>query len=240
MDPRTMYEASWKHQREREANVQTQSGLGNRLRRAFTRDRYEVVMRMLMLAGVRQGALIDVGCGRGEILRAGSAVFDYMVGLDISEVELEKLRGDLPKEVADKTILSAIDLNSTWPVEDGKFDVVTALSVVEHLFDPYFISEELARICKPGGYVLIEVPNIAYLKYRFSLLRGVFPLTSGDPVGWDGGHLHYFTLESICTLFGRVRCEPVSVKCAGLLHGLRDLWPAMLGSDLLILFRKAR
>jgi 2-polyprenyl-3-methyl-5-hydroxy-6-metoxy-1,4-benzoquinol methylase len=240
MDPKAMYEASWKHQREREANLKAQSGLVGGLRRAFTKDRYEVVLSMLMSAGADKGALVDVGCGRGEVLRTGSAIFDRMVGLDISEVELEKLRSDLPKTVADKTKLVAIDLNSKWPVEDGVFDVVTALSVVEHLFDPYFVSEELARICRPGGHVLIEVPNIAFVKYRLSLLRGVFPLTSGDPVGWDGGHLHYFTLGSICALFERVGCEPVSVRCAGLFHGLRDLWPAMLGSDFAILFRKAR
>jgi 2-polyprenyl-3-methyl-5-hydroxy-6-metoxy-1,4-benzoquinol methylase len=240
MDPKTMYEASWQHQRQREAENVHRTGWTVKLRHAFTRDRYQVVVDMMSTSSIRGGALIDIGCGRGEILRAAAARFDRLVGVDISDVELQMLGRELPLEISVKTTLCAIDLNSRWPFADGEFEVVSALSVVEHLFDPYFISAEMARICRPGGYVLVEVPNIAYLKYRMSLLTGVFPITSGDPVGWDGGHIHYFTLQSMTDLFRKAKCEPVLIKCAGFLHRVRNVWPSMLGPDLAILFRKSR
>jgi SAM-dependent methyltransferase len=240
MDPKTMYEASWQHQRRREAENKRPPGWGARMRRSLTADRYEVVAELMSTIERQGGALIDIGCGRGETLRAAAARFDRLVGVDISDVELEVLGRELPAEISAKTTLRAIDLNSSWPFADGEFDVVSALAVVEHLFDPYFISAEMARLCRPGGHVLVEVPNIAYLKYRLSLLTGVFPLTSGDPIGWDGGHIHYFTVRSITDLFRRVNCEPISVKCAGFLHRVRDLWPSMLGPDFVILFRKSR
>lgn len=240
MDPKTMYESSWQHQRQREAANERPPGWGARLRRSLTADRYEVVAEMISTIGTPGGGLIDIGCGRGEILRAAGSRFDRLVGVDISDVELEVLGRELPPGVSGKTALRAVDLNSPWPFPDDEFDVVSALSVVEHLFDPYFISAEMARICKPLGHVLVEIPNIAYLKFRLSLLAGVFPLTSGDPVGWDGGHIHYFTVQSITDLFRKVNCEPVMIKCIGLLHGVRTLWPSMLGGDLAILFRKLR
>ena len=235
-----MYEASWQHQRQREAKDVNPPRWASRFRQAFTAARYEVVANMMATAGIGGGALIDIGCGRGEVLRAAASRFNRLVGVDISDAELNILGGELPPDLRSKTTLRSIDLNSPWPFSDDEFEVVSALAVVEHLFDPYFVSAEMARICRPGGCVLVEVPNIAYLKYRLSLLAGVFPATSGDPIGWDGGHLHYFTVQSMVGLFRKVNCEPMSIKCAGFLHGVRSLWPSVLGPDFVIMFRKLR
>lgn len=238
MDPKTLYEASWKDQRLREAdNIDKRNWFTN-IRKAFTSDRYAVAAEMLEEFNLNTGGLIDIGCGRGEILSRVGAKFDRLVGVDISSTELALIGPALPETIRNKTTLSAIDLNSPWPFEDGEFDIVTALSVVEHLFDPYLISSELARICKRGGGILIEVPNIAYIKYRLSLLVGTFPSTSGDPVGWDGGHLHYFTINALNQLFSKVGCVPVAVKSAGFLNKVRNQWPALLGHDFTVLYRK--
>jgi ubiquinone/menaquinone biosynthesis C-methylase UbiE len=43
------------------------------------------------------------------------------------------------------------DLNEDFPFDDAQFDVVLAMMVVEHLFDPFHSFKEIARICRPGG-----------------------------------------------------------------------------------------
>ena len=73
-----------------------------------------------------------------------------------------------------------------------------------HVLDPFVVVSELARITKPGGSMIISVPNYGYLKYIVCLFLGRQPVTGGAGAleswrhgGWDGWHLHTFTLQSV-------------------------------------------
>jgi SAM-dependent methyltransferase len=47
-----------------------------------------------------------------------------------------------------------------WPFPDETFDTVVCTEVLEHLlFDPMFAASEMCRVLKPGGSVLVTVPN---------------------------------------------------------------------------------
>jgi 2-polyprenyl-6-hydroxyphenyl methylase/3-demethylubiquinone-9 3-methyltransferase len=59
----------------------------------------------------------------------------------------------------------------TLPFPDQSFDGVLCLSVLEYVDDPERCLSEFTRIIKPGGVLLVSVPN------RFSLLRMVFHIT---------------------------------------------------------------
>ena len=78
------------------------------------------------------------------------------------------------------------------------------MAVIEHVFDLYSVIAEIHRVLKKGGILIIEVSNIAYLRYRIELLFGKLPVTSSPhncrEVGWDRGHLHYFTKKTLCRL----------------------------------------
>ena len=96
------------------------------------------------------------------------------------------------------------DLNDDFPFGNEEFDVVVAMMVVEHLFDPFHSFRELARICRHGGGVLVNLPNIAAIKCRWSLLLGRMPVTSSrdwfEKREWDGNHLHSFTVSDTIRL----------------------------------------
>jgi SAM-dependent methyltransferase len=91
------------------------------------------------------------------------------------------------------------DLDADWPYADGEWDVVIAMMVIEHLYDPFHSFRELARVLRPGGYAFVNLPNIASFKCRLQLLAGAMPVTSTKDWfqrrQWDGGHLHGFTVD---------------------------------------------
>jgi 2-polyprenyl-3-methyl-5-hydroxy-6-metoxy-1,4-benzoquinol methylase len=120
------------------------------------------------------------------------------------------------------------------------FDAVTILMVLEHVFDPFTVVEEIARVTKPKGYLVINVPNIAYIKHRLGLLVGQLPVTSSvncwEMREWDGGHIHYFTLERLTWLlkqFGGYKV--LQVQSSGKFGPLKRLVPSLLCSDLQLL-----
>lgn len=164
--------------------------------------RYDDVAR---LAAGRHGLLLDVGCGSGRLLRGLAGQFSQSVGVDISSDRLftasQKEVGTTKEHVAFAAASAEIGL----PFRTGSFDVVIACAVLEHLLDVFSAVEEFARVCRTDGVVFITVPNLAYVKHLVALVRGRVPLTGTDSrdlnhwqrCGWDGGHLHYFTPNSL-------------------------------------------
>lgn len=99
--------------------------------------------------------LLDVGCGTGTMLihleRYGCT---YGVDMDREAVEFCKER-DL-HTVAQAT---AQDL----PFEDGLFDLVTFLDVLEHIPDQDSALIEARRVIRPGGFLMVAVPAYQFL-----------------------------------------------------------------------------
>jgi methionine biosynthesis protein MetW len=134
------------------------------------------------------GRLLDVGCGRGAVASLLSARFDEVHGVDADDAALAK--------AAERGVAVAqVDLDrEPLPYEDGSFDAVVSLDVIEHVLDPAVFVRELARVLRPGGRLYLATPNVRFAGYlRTLILKGRFPLTSGDPRGWQGGHIHFFT-----------------------------------------------
>jgi len=58
------------------------------------------------------------------------------------------------------------DINQGLPFANNKFDTVLLVSVLYFVYDPFFVIDEIYRVLKPEGILILQVPNIAYLKYR--------------------------------------------------------------------------
>ncbi len=103
----------------------------------------------------RRPRILDVGCGTGANLLMLSKYGDAE-GVDVSEDALAFCR----ERGFENVKLGAAE---KLPYDDGTFDLVTALDVVEHLDDDLAGLREMRRVLRPGGRVLLFVPTFMFL-----------------------------------------------------------------------------
>jgi SAM-dependent methyltransferase len=103
----------------------------------------------------RRPRILDVGCGTGANLLMLSQ-FGDAEGVDISEDALAFCR----ERGLEKVKLGA---GEALPYDDGAFDLVTGLDVVEHMDDDLAGLREMRRVLRPGGRVLLFVPTFMFL-----------------------------------------------------------------------------
>jgi methionine biosynthesis protein MetW len=177
------------------------------LRKIFKKydwDRYTVT-EQLIEPGEK---ILDIGCGNGNMLQKVKDRYQGLYGVDISPSRLEEVKKttkDLyPSDILKFKFLEG-NADSSLPFQDNYFDTIVYVAVIEHVYDIFFLIKEIYRILKPGGCIIAEVPNIGYLKYRIQFILGKLPATSSlynwKEIGWDGGHIHYFTMKKFCWLF---------------------------------------
>jgi SAM-dependent methyltransferase len=131
------------------------------------------------------------------------------------------------------------------------FEAVIALDIMEHVLDVFGFLDHCHRILRPEGRLYLRVPNIAYLRHRLRLLFGRIPITASwfdtpgelgawrDRYGWDGGHLHFFTIPILCKLleesgFSVKRCRDPGSR----MSALRTLCPNLMFANPLVVARK--
>ncbi len=120
----------------------------------FHRRKWWIVKSLLEIQGIDYGAKrwLDVGCGRGELLRLAGRNFAEAIGCDPSA---GMLRADHSFHVVEQK--SPVLL----PFEDGSVDFVTAVCVYHHVHGPArkLLTDEVVRVLAPGGQCCIVEHN---------------------------------------------------------------------------------
>ena len=165
-------------------------------------------LRMLKAVLAESGepqVIVDIGCGDGEatglVRRLGHPgdPRHTVVGVDWSMMALHAAqRHDL------LLIRGAVD-SPGLPLGTGTVDVVILSEVIEHLVDTDSAIDEIHRVLKPGGRLLLSTPNLAAWYNRGLLALGFQPIFSevslrgvyGRPGSQVAGHLHMFTKRAL-------------------------------------------
>jgi len=117
------------------------------------------------------GNLLEIGALDGATVRYYKQHFKGKTfGVDIS-IEVLKNAGNIIDEV------KTCDLNvDALPWEDNFFDVVICSEIIEHIFDTDRLLEQIRRILKPSGTLIISTPNLASFFNRIFILFGLQPV----------------------------------------------------------------
>lgn len=152
-------------------------------RRDADRPWYRYAARLLPGPEAR-GLWLDLGCGQGELLeRAGHAG----LGIDLARYNATATaKAGFPAVVA--------DLTRPLPLRSASLDGATLVEVIEHIVNAEALVDELARVIRPGGWLVATTPNVAHLTYRW---RAV----TGHPPKQEGRHYRFFTRSTFAELF---------------------------------------
>ena len=93
---------------------------------------------------------------------------------------------------------------NTFPYADHSFDCVLFCEILEHLLlNPDWAVAEMARILRPGGYLIVSTPNATRLSNLYLLALGESIWEGYSDHGAYGRHNREFTLVEVCNLLGR-------------------------------------
>jgi SAM-dependent methyltransferase len=134
------------------------------------------------------GRLLDVGCSIGLFLDLARERGWHGIGIEFAPRALAYAREQHGLEVLDVPLEEA-------GFEDGSFDAVGLLSVLEHTNEPRRMLGDVARVLRPGGAVYVVVPNVESLACRVLHERART---------FDGrNHLVYFSPATLRDCFDR-------------------------------------
>ncbi len=165
------------------------------------------------------GRLLDVGCGTGTFLRLARTRGWEVTGTELSPYAAEAAEGDGLRVVEGEVWEAGLPA--------GAFDVVTCWHVIEHASQPRRVIEEIHRVVRPGGWLVLA----AYV-----LARGRRPRLY-EPDGREV-HLFHFSARTLRALVASAGFEVVEVGFdrgaaavwgKGMVNGLAYVWFRLTG-----------
>ncbi|MYV62751.1 methyltransferase domain-containing protein, partial [Streptomyces sp. SID4931] len=115
--------------------------------------------------------ILDIGCGDGTAAATAAPFLagHRLIGVDWSQDALRRARPRMGHVVRGELEHGGL------PLADGCADAVLFSEILEHLVDPDQALDELRRVLRPGGHLMLSTPNLAAWYNRALLLAGVQP-----------------------------------------------------------------
>lgn len=117
-------------------------------------DATQLEAQDIIMEASRHEAVLDVGCGRANILKSGKLDPRKYTGIDFSADVIELNRATYP----DATFYCIEDA-SLFPVDSGRYDYIFSHYVLEHCVFPNLFLDECVRALRPEGIMSIICPD---------------------------------------------------------------------------------
>jgi 2-polyprenyl-3-methyl-5-hydroxy-6-metoxy-1,4-benzoquinol methylase len=163
-------------------------------------------------------SVLEIGCGDGSFLQKIQADQTKVVGLELNAHATECAQKK-KLEVYNETLAGFSARNDT----KESYDIICSFQVLEHVADPGTFIEQSVALLKPGGYMIVAVPNNdSYMKYD------PFPVMNLPP-----HHMNIWTeksLRAIAEIFG-LKFDHILFEPLGAYH-FRFYFKCMLNAHL--------
>jgi 2-polyprenyl-3-methyl-5-hydroxy-6-metoxy-1,4-benzoquinol methylase len=136
----------------------------NRLLPTIYQDRHNTALGWIRELALRPNArILEVGCGAGLVTIALARKGHTVDALDATPVMLHITRNDaIEQGVQDRIRILSGDVHAL-PFKERTFDLVIAIGVIPWLHSERMALQEMQRVLKPGGYLLVTADNNARL-----------------------------------------------------------------------------
>lgn len=131
--------------------------------------------------------MLDVGCSTGHFLTYMKDKVAMRIGLELSQDEVNFINDNLDFKVYSNPI-------ETLNIEEGPFDLITSLQVLEHIDDPLTFLKNIAKNLKDDGYLYLELPNLNDTILKYYKIPGYADFYYREP------HVSYFSKETLGSL----------------------------------------
>lgn len=169
-----------------------------------------------------QSFCLDVGCSSGNL---GAALISHkgcrVQGIDINPDALAQATQKGYEKVYALDLIR--DPGGLGIVPDLTFDCIICADVLEHLVSPEFILPILANKLRPGGSMIVSLPNVAFGLNRLHLLLGNWNYREYGVM--DKTHLRFYTIQSGVRLVKESGLEVLKVRPYNQFGVLRYLKP---------------
>ncbi|MGA8169354.1 MAG: glycosyltransferase [Methylocystis sp.] len=158
--------------------------------------RYRASLNVIAQAGLRPGRVLELGTSKPYAFTAllkenyPEARFCVVQENPAGVGWRDKIKGR--RQGVEDIELSVRGLNletDRLPFEDGEFDLVVAMEILEHFaIDPGFVFREANRVLRDGGALLMTTPNLVSMQAIGRALNGVSPYSFGVYVPTNGAY----------------------------------------------------
>jgi ubiquinone/menaquinone biosynthesis C-methylase UbiE len=110
------------------------------------------------------GRLLDVGCATGDFLLVAATAGWTVTGCDLSAFAVEQAQKRLSSFPDTQVLHGALE---SLNLPDASFDIITLWHSIEHVSDPKATLQEVHRLLKPDGQLILQTPAWLSLESQF-------------------------------------------------------------------------
>jgi methionine biosynthesis protein MetW len=192
--------------------------------RAARADAYEnprPEIQALVPAGAKR--ILDLGCASGAL----GAALRARGGVEVVGIERDPAYAADAAARLDRVLTEDLEEFDGWD-SLGRFDVVIAGDVLEHLRDPWAVLRRAAALLPAGGVAIVSLPNVRYWETFWVLARHNTWPRRAEGI-FDATHLRWFTLRDAWSLLDQAGLETVEVHRQMRLRGRGSRWDGAVG-----------
>jgi SAM-dependent methyltransferase len=152
-------------------------------------------------------SILDVGCGTG---RLGERLRREVPGRTVTGIELDAAAAQEAARVLDS--VHQVDVEAfEVPFATGQFDCIILADILEHLNDPWAATHRLLDFLRPGGTLIVSLPNIRNIEVMRGLLHDGRWEYQDEGI-LDRTHLRFFTRRQFLGFLGTqdIACQRIT------------------------------
>jgi ubiquinone/menaquinone biosynthesis C-methylase UbiE len=178
---------------------------------------YQYFVHKILRQGTRTGKVLDVGTGSGRlaIQLAGAKGTDFdITALDISKSMLQAARINAKKAGVEDKIKFVLASASSLPFADASFDLVVSYASLHHWLQPEQVINEIQRVVKPGGTVIIRDNRRIYGDKAWEFLVWLITrfMSKARRDNWHKVILSSYTIPEVKDILKKTNLQDYTVK----------------------------